>query len=89
MLCIHCMKNSQVLTTRVSEELGQELEWLAASTNRTKSWLLLDALNNYIELNRWQIEAIEEGIRAYKNGETVSHQEMLEWFKTWAKNNAG
>ena len=41
-----------------------------------------EALREYIKLNEWQIQAIQEGIRQAEAGQLISHEEIkAKWEK--------
>jgi RHH-type transcriptional regulator, rel operon repressor / antitoxin RelB len=50
------------MTLRISKELKDRLEQLAASTQRSKSYLAAEAIAEYVELNAWQVEAIGRAV---------------------------
>lgn len=45
------------------------LDTLAASLDRDRSYVLNEALTAYVELYRWQMEHIKEGLRQADEGE--------------------
>ena len=68
------------MSLRLPKETRLKLEKLAKETNRTKSFLAIEAIEEYCELQSWQIEAIKEGIKAADEGHVVSHEEIeKEW----------
>ena len=76
-----------VVTTRVLPNLKGKLDELAKSTHRARSWLINEALRSYLDSNAWQVEAIEQGMQASKNGELISGDKVNEWLKTWGTEN--
>ncbi len=54
---------------RLPKDTKQRLEQLAQATGRTKAYLALDAIKKYLELEAWQICAIQEGIKDIDNGD--------------------
>ncbi len=56
------MSQSETVTVRLPAQSKQKLEALAASTNRSKSWLAAQAISVYVEEQSWQIQQIEEAI---------------------------
>ncbi len=73
----------QILSVRIDAEIKARLEELAVSTARTKSWLAAEAVRQFVENNEWQIQAIEEGVRASATDGMISpHETVLE---AWAK----
>ncbi len=73
------------ISFRVSSEKADALERLSRSTDRPKSWLLEQALEQYLLDQAWQIEAIEAGVKAAEAGDIVSHERVREWLMSWGK----
>lgn len=63
-------------TVRLSKKMIAELDKLAKQGDRSRSWLVSEAVANYIELKQWQIEKIEAGLRDAKAGRFASSKEM-------------
>jgi predicted transcriptional regulator len=53
---------SPVLSFRVEEGLAQQLDLLAAATDRDRQYHLKRALVRYVEAESWHLQAISEGI---------------------------
>ncbi len=71
-----------LISVRVRPELSARLEKLAVSVDRSKSYLAAEAIEDYLDLHEWQIQAIEEGIVAVDQGDTVSFESIkTEWEK--------
>ena len=71
------------LTVRLPAELRQRLEKLARSTERSKSWLAVDALHNYVELHEWQVAQIKAGIHEADVGDFASDAEVAAVIDKW------
>ncbi len=71
------------ITARLDPDTREKLELLAKSTDRSRSWLVADAIRRYVTEESWQIAAIEEGIRAADAGEFASEQEVKATFAKW------
>ncbi len=56
------MSATTTMTLRISKDLKDRLEQLAASTKRSKSYLAAEAIAEYIDLNAWQVEAIGRAV---------------------------
>lgn len=71
---------SQVVTIRISDESKDRLERICEFTRRSKSFIAGEALEEYLSSKLWLMEALEEGIEDRRNGNLVSHDEILqEW----------
>jgi predicted transcriptional regulator len=55
---------SAAFTLRLGEATLQALDRLAEKTDRSRSWLAVKAIEDYVALNAWQIAKIEAGIAA-------------------------
>ena len=60
---------AKTINVRLPEALYNQLEELAKATARTKSFLAIDALTNYLQSESWQIRDIREGIQEADAGE--------------------
>lgn len=76
---------STSLAFRVSLEKAKRLEELAAATDRPRSWLLEQALDQYLDLQAWQVEQVELAIAEMDAGQGIPHDEIKEWLLGWAR----
>ena len=53
---------STTMTIRLEEDTKARLDALAASTNRSRSFLAAEAIREYIALNEWQIGEIQSAL---------------------------
>lgn len=63
-------------TIRIEDEMLAKLDALAAGTDRSRNWLAAKAIENYVELNAWQIARIKQGIAEADRGEFASEEEV-------------
>jgi len=68
--------STTTLTVRVREELAERLQRLAAATDRSRSYLAAEAIEEYVALQEWQVEAIVEGIAAADRGDGADLAEV-------------
>ena len=70
---------SEVVTIRITSETRERVEKLAQATNRSKAFLLGEAISSYLDVNEWQVKAIQEGLEeAQKPDAKWTSQEDLE-----------
>ncbi|UTV82405.1 ribbon-helix-helix protein, CopG family (plasmid) [Acidithiobacillus sp. YTS05] len=74
---------SFAMTIRVPDEVRDELEALAKMTGRTRSWLAAEAINEYLERERWQVAQIQEGLAAADAGDFADPEEVATVFGKW------
>ena len=56
-------KKTMPVSVRLRPGLNKDLAKLAMARDRPKSWLIEQAINDYVELQKWQIAAVEEGLK--------------------------
>lgn len=65
------------LTVRIKDKTKMRLEKLAVKTARTKSYLVTHALEEFLELNEWQIEGIKKAVRQADAGKLTEHNKVV------------
>ena len=65
---------ARTINVRLPEALYKQIEELAKATARTKSFLAIDALTQYVQSEAWQIRDIHEGIKEADAGEFATDQ---------------
>ena len=74
---------STTFTVRVEPDVKKRLEKLAKSTGRSRSFLAAEALNEYLDVNEWQVAGVKRAITSLDRGEGVSHKEVRGWVNSW------
>lgn len=67
---------ARTINVRLPEALYKQIEELATATARTKSFLAVDALTQYVQSEAWQIRDIHEGIKEADAGEFATDQQV-------------
>lgn len=73
------------MTIRLDEKLKAQLEKLALVTHRSKSFLAVEAISEYIKMQEWQISEIKKGIAEADSEQVVDHESVV---KRWEKKRA-
>jgi predicted transcriptional regulator len=70
---------AKVTSVRLSDELASQLDQLAASLDRPRAWLIEQAIVRYVEQEAWQVAAIAEALKQYRQGNAtvVPHDEVM------------
>ena len=68
----------QTTTVRLKDETLESVNLIAAATNRSKSYVLQEAVEQYVQRESAVIEQIQQGIKAASEGRTISHKEVKE-----------
>jgi RHH-type rel operon transcriptional repressor/antitoxin RelB len=75
---------SAVLTVRLNQDTKEKLEQLANATHRTKSFLAVEAINRYLEIEAWQIAEIEQALVEADKADFASEDEVNALAKKYA-----
>jgi len=74
---------STTMTIRLDDDLKEQLEKLAAATQRSKSFLAAEAIREFIELNEWQVHEIQRALQEADGGDFASESEIRKTFAKW------
>lgn len=71
------------VTARIPEETATKLDELAKATNRSKSFIVANALEQFLEEQAWQVARINESIAQADAGEFATEEEIKDEFAKW------
>ena len=76
---------SEPVTLRLEPGIRKRLDQLAKATERSRAALAAEAVRQYVELNEWQIAAIQEGVGDADSGRFIDHARLKsKWEKKLA-----
>ena len=68
---------TQTTSIRLDKETLDQLDRLGQAIDRPRSWIVTQAIEQYLDHEEWFIQMVEEGIAAADRGELVSHNEAV------------
>jgi len=71
---------TNTISARLDETTRGKLELLAQATKRSKSFLVTEAVQEYIKTQEWQIAAIKKGLEAAEQGDFATDDEVRGFF---------
>ncbi|HBG49722.1 MAG TPA: hypothetical protein DDW90_09525 [Cyanobacteria bacterium UBA9971] len=71
-------QEKESVSFRLKKQIKNDLATLSETTGRSQTFIVEEALQEYIDLNMWQINAINEGIKQANEGKLLSTEEVLE-----------
>jgi predicted transcriptional regulator len=77
--------DKQTISFRIDADKVEALDEVAKSLDRDRTYVLNEAVRNYLEVQRWQIEHIQEGLRQAERGELIDNAEVKRIVKTWRR----
>ncbi len=71
----------KTISFRAETEKIDALDALAAAQDRSRSYLINEAISNYIELHAYQDALVLKGMEEMKKGRVVSHEDVVKRLK--------
>jgi len=75
---------STTLSMRVNDELAQQLDLLAASMGRSRTYVVTEALQAYVREQAWQVQEIRDALREAEAGDFAGDEETGAVFAKWS-----
>lgn len=64
-------------SVRLDPEKRKQLDSLAARMDRSRSYLVGQAIDQYLDYHAWKLERVAEGVAAADRGELVEHDDLF------------
>ena len=77
------MSKSAPVSVRLQPALNDQVTAIADALDRPKSWVIEQAVADYVAMQAWQLAAIAEGARAADAGRLAAHEDVAAWVKSW------
>ena len=74
------------VTARIPKETATKLNELAKATNRSKSFIVASALEQFLEEQAWQVARINKSVAQADAGEFATDTEVKQSFAKWGLN---
>lgn len=75
------MADKETVTFRIPAAKKKALDSIAQGLDRDRSYVLNEAVNNFLELHQWQIDQIKKGLAEVKAGKFVPEAEVEAFFE--------
>ncbi len=79
------MSKTLPVSVRLTPELNDQVTAVAHALDRPKSWVIEQAIMDFVAVQTWQIAAIDEGIRAADAGRLVAHEDVAASVRSWGE----
>jgi len=74
------------ITVRIDDNIKNRLEKLAKATSRNKSYLVTHAIEDYLEVNEWQLKEIKAAIKEADAGNLIDHDTISKKWESRLEN---
>ena len=80
---------SQTVSVRLDDETVKKLDMIAKSADRSRAWLMSQAVKQYVEHEAWQIDAIKKSLEKLEAGKAkfADHADVAKWLSSWGSGN--
>lgn len=73
------------MSLRLSEDLANKINMIAKVTGRTKSFIAVRALEEFVENQEWQIAEIKKGLAEANAGDFAGEDEIQAMDAKWGR----
>ena len=70
-------------TVRMDDQLLKRVDGIAKSQSRSRSWVISQALERFVDYEEWFKLEVTEGIAEVKRGEVATKDEVKKAFSKW------
>jgi RHH-type transcriptional regulator, rel operon repressor / antitoxin RelB len=81
------LMKSTAFTVRVDTGVKKRLERLAQNTGRSRSFLAAEAINEYLDINEWQVAGIKHALASLDRGGGIPNDQVRDWVASWGSAN--
>ncbi len=81
------MSSDATFSVRLPEELRREVDEFAKATKRSRSFVVKEAVEAYMDDRRAYLEAIDEAIKEADKGVFISGEAVDRWLASWGTDN--
>lgn len=82
------MTQTTLISVRVPKDVAKRLAKLAEATDRSKSYVAGQAIEEFLTLQEWQVKAIQQGIAEADAGKLTPHADAVKRLRTWGRRGA-
>lgn len=68
---------TEAFTVRAESDIVHQLDSMAGALDRSRNYLVNQALHEYLKTHAWKIEKINQGIAAADRGELFEHDDVM------------
>jgi RHH-type transcriptional regulator, rel operon repressor / antitoxin RelB len=79
--------NTDTVSVRLARTTKARLQQLAKSTGRSRAFLAAEAIEEYLDINEWQVAGVLGAIASLDRGKGIPHERVKEWVTSWETRN--
>lgn len=73
-------RTTENLSVRIAPEMREQLDRIATNMDRSRNWLITEAIQHYLDIYQWQVDLIEERLQKAESNDAVfvAHNDVLD-----------
>jgi predicted transcriptional regulator len=79
------MSSPRIISFRIAPEKVAQLDSIAKAMDRDRSYLLNEAVENYLSEQQRFAAMVEEGLEASRKGQLIDHEDVGRMIDSWAR----
>jgi len=79
------MLRTAIVTVRLAANLKKQLDHLSKAMSRTRSFVAAQAIQEFVNLNEWQIGEIKKAITEADRGEFATAKQVRQSLRRWTR----
>jgi len=79
------MSRTAIVTVRLGANLKKQLDHLSKAMSRTRSFVAAQAIQEFVNLNEWQIGEIKKAITEADRGEFATAKQVRQSLRRWTR----
>ena len=79
------MSEAPLDTIRLTPDLDAQVTKIAEAMNRSKIWVIEQAIKDFVAVQEWHLAAIDKGILDADAGRVVPHDDVAAWVRSWGR----
>ena len=68
---------AKTTTIRIDDTVLGRVDGLAKSINRSRNWVIQQAVERYLDYEEWFVDQVEQGLDEVKRDKTIAHEEIM------------
>ncbi len=69
--------SKQTITIRTKSSTVEQITAIAEAMDRSRNWVIEDALKQYIDQQAWYLEGIQRAQASLEAGDGIPHEELM------------
>lgn len=79
------MAGGKTTTVRLDSRTLKRVDGLARASNRSRTWVISQAVERYLDYEEWFVRAVQEGLKEARAGDLIDHETVV---RKWERRRA-